>query len=503
MAKKVTKPVKKPRALVAGVSAYSPPVSRLPAVANDIREMAKLLASKNGAFAKQGMTVLTDNAATQRAITTALRKTLIGPTADDSVFVYLAGHGALVGKEYYFIPVDIDTDDIASTGIPLTTIKQLFDQSKSRRVFLWLDFCHSGGIIARGSSNDGLSSIRRAIEVTQGEGKIIVAACTGAQSAYESSAIGHGLFTDALLRGLRGEAKSAHGEVTAASLYDFVDHQIKHPDQQPVFSGEMTGRIVLMHYPDRTAAPANVTRPATAKGSVATVNRRSDASWVMLGDNFFPAQRVVNQSNGSTVIELELNSGEDEAALASLRPTQYGGKTRLAFAVKNEAFECEVEDVQSEHVGRKQRWKIQLRQLADHSRFGMEMSFNGISPTEIARRRVGRILLNDPPVLASRSFGADSTLDGIITGNSGKYPAKGSAVQEAYLKFGSQPSWKEIARLKSVLLLKMTGTIEHVLDLKIGTPRNGKVCVKFRGRRPRAYSNVEPEVIELNGVCSL
>ena len=117
-----------------------------------------------------------------------------------------------------------------------------------------------------------MSALRRTLQAVQGQGKIIVAACTSSQSAFESPAIGHGLFTHALLRGLKGEAKSAQGEVTAASLYDFIDHQVASPDQQPVFFGEMTGRIVLMHSDKRTTgkpsiSPAKATSVSPKKSS--------------------------------------------------------------------------------------------------------------------------------------------------------------------------------------------------------------------------------------------
>ena len=72
-----------------------------------------------------------------------------------------------------------------------------------------------------------------------------------------------------------------------------------------------------------------------------------------------------------------------------------------------------------------------------------------------------------------------------------------------YQQFGQESHWKEFARLKSIYLLKMTGTIEHVIDFKIGAVRGGQVTVTFRGRRPQHYSNVAPETIEINGKCSL
>ena len=58
--------------------------------------------------------------------------------------------------------------------------------------------------------------------MVQGQGKLIIAASTPSQKAYESAAIGHGLFTEALLKGLKGEAAN-NGEVTINSLYDYID----------------------------------------------------------------------------------------------------------------------------------------------------------------------------------------------------------------------------------------------------------------------------------------
>ena len=83
--------------------------------------------------------------------------------------------------------------------------------------------------------------------MVQGQGKLIIAASTPEQKAYESAAIGHGLFTEALLRGLKGEAANK-GEVTVNSLYDYIDKQMGSDRQRPMMFGQMTGRVVLMHH---------------------------------------------------------------------------------------------------------------------------------------------------------------------------------------------------------------------------------------------------------------
>jgi hypothetical protein len=236
------------RALVIGISDYPSPIRKLPAVANDVREMANLLGSDNGQFPAQNVRCLAEGQATQKAVLEAVESTFSSVQPDDAVFAYLAGHGDVVGGEYYFLAYDTAVPGIATSGVPLKTIKAAFDSSPSQRAFLWLDFCHSGGIIPRdlAGGEDDREVISRALEVVQGQGKLIVAACSPSQKAYESSAVDHGLFTDALLKGLKGEAANK-GEVTVNSLFDFIDKQMGSGRQRPMMFGKMTGRVVLMH----------------------------------------------------------------------------------------------------------------------------------------------------------------------------------------------------------------------------------------------------------------
>ncbi len=92
------------KALVIGISDYPPPIRKLPAVANDVREMARLLGSDQGQFPAQNVRSLADGEATQKAILDVIEGTLSGAQADDAVFVYLAGHGEIAAGEYYFRP---------------------------------------------------------------------------------------------------------------------------------------------------------------------------------------------------------------------------------------------------------------------------------------------------------------------------------------------------------------------------------------------------------------
>ena len=232
------------RALVIGISDYPQPIRPLPAVANDVREIAELFRSEKGMFHAQNVTSLVDQEANRQAILPALEAAFQQVQPDDSVFVYLAGHGAVVKDEYFFVAHDTGPDQIATTGVPLRKIKEEFDASPSQRALLWLDFCHSGGILARDlvSASDDSDVIDRTLKVVQGQGKLIMAACTPEQKACE---LGHGLFTGALLRGLKGEA-AKDKEVTVNSLFDFIDRQMKSDRQRPMMFGQMMGRVVLI-----------------------------------------------------------------------------------------------------------------------------------------------------------------------------------------------------------------------------------------------------------------
>ena len=211
--------------------------------------MATLLGSDKGQFPAQNVARLTDTEATWQKVIEAIESTFAEVQPDDAVFAYIAGHGAVVGGDYYFVAHNTNVQDIPSTGVPLKKIKEVFDASPSQQAFLWLDFCHSGGIIPRDLEGgpDDREVISRALEVVQGQGKLIIAACTPGQKAYESAVVGHGLFTDALLKGLKGDAANK-GEVTVNSLYDYIDRQMGSDRQRPMMFGQMTGRVVLMHY---------------------------------------------------------------------------------------------------------------------------------------------------------------------------------------------------------------------------------------------------------------
>lgn len=497
------------RALVVGISDYPAPIPKLPAVAADVREIAKLLRSKEGAFPSAGVTVLTEGQATRKRIEAALQTTFAGAYEDETVFVYLAGHGGIHGGDYFFIAYDTDGGRMAETGVALTEIKDLFEKTPSQRVFLWLDFCHSGGILrSRQVADEDRDIIRRTLGVVQGHGKVILAACTSSQSAYEDPNLGHGLFTHALLRGLQGEAASG-GEVTSNSLFDFIDREVGSQHQRPMYFGKLTGRIVLMHYKDRGGDKGKKAVSQTkTKGKAGKA--ASGGTWVMLGEHFYLAQAVRQNKDSTVTLEIAPASGEQEADLATLRPSRHGGGSVIPFAFNNEAHAIRVREVETEAVGGQHVWRMTL--APEDSGFGsggMEATINtggkSYSPGDIARLRAGRILLNDPPPRTGprRGYDSDSLLEGSIEGSGNRCPVRECPIRTTYTAHRKHPQWKQFARLRAVYFLKASGTVDHILELSFGAVRSGQLPVKFRGRRQPKSGYPEPTTIELSGSCPL
>jgi len=495
----------KAKALVVGVSDYPVPITKLPAVAADVREIAKLLSSKQGAF-QDNVTVLTEKYATQKAVLASLKDTFGSATTDDTVFVYLAGHGDVDTGAYFFIPHDADIERVPTTAVPLTTIRDLFEATKSKQVCLWLDFCHSGGIIPRHARvADDWAVVKRTLQVVRGQGRVIYAACSPSQSAYESQTVGHGLFTHALLEGLKGKA-ALNGEVTVSSLFDFIDRQVGSHRQRPEFFGHLQGRMVLMHSVSRTSKQPSGEKSAKTK----TPKKRANETWVMLGDSFFQAKTVRHNADNSMLVQIVPASSEEDARLSAFRPTQYGGAGSIAFACENDAANVRVREAASEVVGGEKTWSLGLsvdQQSFGNSWMDMSVGINGknFSADDIAKLRAGRILLNDPPPppAGQRGFDQAHMLEAHIEGMNDRFKIRDCPIRSIYAARGQEPAWKLMARLRAVYCLKASGTVEHIFELTIGALRAGKVQVRFRGQRHRQYSNREPIEISIEGDCPL
>ena len=139
-------------------------------------------------------------------------------TPNDTVAVFLAGHGMNDGPNYRFIPTDAALSHGAikpATVVPWYAIEEAIDGAKGRRL-LFIDTCH-----AAGAYNERLGNAAYYANI------LAYSSARWDQEALESSAFKHGLFTQALVEGLDGAADSAKsGRVDTVQLNGYLQARV-------------------------------------------------------------------------------------------------------------------------------------------------------------------------------------------------------------------------------------------------------------------------------------
>lgn len=244
------------RALLIGVSKYRQPGFDLTYAAKDARDLAAEFAKVRAPFASVQMRILLDGAATREAILAA-RSFLAEAREEDQVLVFLAGHGLLTPEGgYLFGTPDVDFKNPAALGLSFQDLESLLDGLPCRNKLLLMDTCHAGEVDplelrvqwgvgeakqvvrregARGMALEGGSSPppRRTApslftDLRAWSGTIVIGSAAGFEFAFESPAWRNGVFTYALLQGLRegGADGNGDGRVTVGELRDFVTERV-------------------------------------------------------------------------------------------------------------------------------------------------------------------------------------------------------------------------------------------------------------------------------------
>jgi uncharacterized caspase-like protein len=143
----------------------------------------------------------------------------------DTLLIYLAGHGDTADDEWYFIPHNVLTPEIKAQlkrdGISNTEIGETIKRCKAQKVFVMIDACKSGRLIQSLRSTEERKAL---VQLARSTGTYVVSASTDQQYAAEIRQLGHGVFTYTLLEGLQG--KAGEKKVTVEGLIHYVKNRL-------------------------------------------------------------------------------------------------------------------------------------------------------------------------------------------------------------------------------------------------------------------------------------
>jgi hypothetical protein len=285
------RPKPKLYAVALGVSQYDRPEWCLKYAAKDATDLIDKLKAKAGSsYSEVKPLLLTDKEVTKESAA-KIKEFLSGATIDDTVLIFMAGHGLLDDKyDYYFGTADIDPAKPSERGIPYDAIDTILAEVPSLKKALLMDTCHAGeldddekkelassdgkGTLPGGSSTATDSAIKgtvamRAIgtrgmtvkavegakgksdwyeklqdmfvDLRRGSGATVISSSQGAEYAFESSEQSNGLFTYALMEALDGKATpNKDGQITISAIGDYVKKRVQDltkGKQNPNFRG--------------------------------------------------------------------------------------------------------------------------------------------------------------------------------------------------------------------------------------------------------------------------
>lgn len=185
----------------------------------------------------------------------------------DLLWVFFSGYGLSSAGQDYWLPLDADPVKLDETAIAATAIFDILRTAKTDQIVIALDINRSQGAV--GHKNIGQQTLTLAKDL----GIVTLMSCQPDQYAHETMAIRHGLFTKALLEGLR-----YHGCVTASQLAAYLSDRVPElsqhhwrPIQNPATVIPPAAKFMMVVPPD------GIARLPVTESSEAELNKRLEA----------------------------------------------------------------------------------------------------------------------------------------------------------------------------------------------------------------------------------
>jgi uncharacterized caspase-like protein len=198
-------------------------------------------------FADLNVTLIQDALATKTNVLKAIEKIKPLIKQGDVFVFYYAGHGAMTiptaGEQAVFnlVPNDVtnfySTEMLKEKGISTTELQKISKEISAQKQLFIIDACQSGGAIDVLASRGALNEKEMAT-LARSTGTYFLTASGSDQLAGEFAALGHGVFTYAILQAFTGEADGANGDtkISVKELSLFVENAV--PELSEKYKGQ-------------------------------------------------------------------------------------------------------------------------------------------------------------------------------------------------------------------------------------------------------------------------
>jgi WD40 repeat protein len=241
-----------------GVSGYKDSAMDLTYADKDIKDLDTLFRSK---YKDAISVIMLNNNATTNSLK-AVKQTLLKTNEADMVVVSLSGHG-LLNKEgdFFFASHETDFNAPEQTAVAFSSLEWLLDSIPARKKLLLIDACHSGevdrsqellsgdddkeaignsvvaikpkGVTIRKKKSVGLDnsfSLMQELfnDLGNANGTAVISAAGGLEFALETAEYQNGVFTYALITGLKEKKAdiNADGSITIQEIKSWLSNEV-------------------------------------------------------------------------------------------------------------------------------------------------------------------------------------------------------------------------------------------------------------------------------------
>ncbi|WP_020528603.1 caspase family protein [Flexithrix dorotheae] len=222
-----------------GINEYINPDYRLSVARKDAQEFVKGIQNGGKAIFRNIIPIeIYDSQADIPHIFNALDSVATNARPNDVFIFYFAGHGAtteasqLKSSDYYLIPYDVT--QVYGTGLEMeekalssSELLEFSRQIKAQKQLIVLDACQSGGAV-KSFATRGPKEQKAMMQLARSAGVVLLAASGQEEFASEFAELGQGVFTYALLEGIRGKADGGFKDkkITVNELKGYLEDRV-------------------------------------------------------------------------------------------------------------------------------------------------------------------------------------------------------------------------------------------------------------------------------------